>query len=70
MRLDFRKGMEGYGAITGAWPSQRRAVIYKSGNDWRLSFRQHILNVGFVEYENTTHKTVREAKETAEQRFT
>lgn len=64
--LNFHKGDEGYGAIAGHWPNQRRFVIYRSGPDWRLSLRRHVPGKGFVEVTNTDHRTLTAAKEAAE----
>lgn len=67
--LNFHKGSEGYGAITGNWPAQRRAVVYKSGPEWRLSLRKHVPGKGFVEFNNTDHPTLKAAKAAAERAF-
>lgn len=63
--LNFHKGDEGYGAITGHWPAQQRFVIYRSGPEWRLSRRKHVPGKGFVEVVNTDHRTLAAAKDAA-----
>jgi hypothetical protein len=65
MALNFHRNADGYSAIAGHWPSQRRFVIYRSGPEWRLSQQRHVPGKGFVEVVNTDHRTLTDAKDRA-----
>ena len=51
-----------YGAISGAWPNQRRFVIERRANDWSIHVLRHMPGAGFVLYLGDHAPTLKAAK--------